>query len=214
MLRHQLAVALRERRPGAHSRLTWPDRAWLALLAGTLPVGRWAAMRLIVPPATILRWHRDIVRSRWERLSRQGCSGRPPVRRSVRSVVLRLARGMSRGGTGGSTVSLPGSASSWRRRRCGRSSRTPGPARPRAGAALAGRSSCDPRRRGSWRWTSSPLICSMARRCTSLRQSSAAAGASGPGRHGASGPVLGCPASPEPAHGLGGCGDTGEVRAA
>jgi hypothetical protein len=28
MLRHQLAVALRER-PKAHSRLTWPDRAWL-----------------------------------------------------------------------------------------------------------------------------------------------------------------------------------------
>jgi hypothetical protein len=27
MLRHQLAVALRER-PGTHSRLTWPDRAW------------------------------------------------------------------------------------------------------------------------------------------------------------------------------------------
>jgi hypothetical protein len=35
MLRHQLSVALRER-PRAHSRLTWPDRAWLALLAGTL----------------------------------------------------------------------------------------------------------------------------------------------------------------------------------
>jgi hypothetical protein len=33
MLRHQLAVAERER-PRAHSRLTWPDRAWLALLAG------------------------------------------------------------------------------------------------------------------------------------------------------------------------------------
>jgi hypothetical protein len=72
MLRHQLAVALRERRPGAHSRLTWPDRAWLALLAGTLPVGRLAAMRLIVTPATILRWHRDIVCRQWERLSRRG----------------------------------------------------------------------------------------------------------------------------------------------
>jgi hypothetical protein len=36
MLRHQLAVAQRER-PRAHSCLT-PDRAWLALLAGTLPV--------------------------------------------------------------------------------------------------------------------------------------------------------------------------------
>ena len=49
MLRHQLAVALRGR-PRAHSRLTWPDRAWLALLAGTLPAGRLAAMRLIFTP--------------------------------------------------------------------------------------------------------------------------------------------------------------------
>jgi putative transposase len=91
MLRHQLAVALRER-PRIHSRLTWPDRAWLALLAGMLPADRLAAMRLIVTPATILRWHRDIVRRRWARLSRRGRSGRPPTRRNVRSVVLRLAR--------------------------------------------------------------------------------------------------------------------------
>ena len=52
MLRHQLAVALRER-PRAHSRLTWPDRAWLALLAGTVAAERLAAMRLIVTPGTI-----------------------------------------------------------------------------------------------------------------------------------------------------------------
>lgn len=90
MLRHQLAVAERER-PCAHSRLTWPDRAWLALLAGTLPAGRLAAMRLIVTPGTIMRWHRDIVRRRWARVSRSGRSGRPPVHRNVRSVVLRLA---------------------------------------------------------------------------------------------------------------------------
>jgi hypothetical protein len=64
MLRHQLAVASRER-PRVHSRLTWPDRVWLALLAGTLPADRLAAMRLIVTPATILRWHRDIVHRRW-----------------------------------------------------------------------------------------------------------------------------------------------------
>ena len=91
MLRYQLSVALRER-PRAHSRLTWPDRAWLALLAGTLPVGRLATMRLIVTPGTILRWHRNIVRRRWARRSRRGRPGRPPVRRNVRSVVLRLAR--------------------------------------------------------------------------------------------------------------------------
>src|SRR5216683_4233566 len=88
MLRHQLAVAGRER-PGARARLTWPDRALLALLAGTLPIDRLAAMRLIVTPGTILRWHRDIVRRWW---SRQGRSGRPATHRKVRSVVLRLAR--------------------------------------------------------------------------------------------------------------------------
>ena len=57
MLRHQLVVAERER-PRARLRLTWPDRAWLALLAGTLPAERLAAMRLIVTPGTVLRWHR------------------------------------------------------------------------------------------------------------------------------------------------------------
>ncbi len=91
MLRHQLAVAGRER-PGARARLTWPDRALLALLAGTLPIDRLAAMRLIVTPGTILRWHRDIVRRRRSRRSRQGRSGRPATHRKVRSVVLRLAR--------------------------------------------------------------------------------------------------------------------------
>ena len=54
MLRHQLSVALRER-PQAHSRLTWPDRAWLALLAGTLPIDCLAAMRLLVTPGTVSR---------------------------------------------------------------------------------------------------------------------------------------------------------------
>ena len=91
MLRHQLAVAERER-PRARSRLTWSDRAWLALLAGTLPTGHLAAMRLIVTPGTILRWHRDILRRQWDRRSRRGRSGRPAAHRKIRSEVLRLAR--------------------------------------------------------------------------------------------------------------------------
>jgi putative transposase len=70
MLRHQLAVAQRER-PRAHSRPTWLDRAWLALLAGTVPAECLVAMRLIVTPGTSVRWHRDIVRRRWARVSRQ-----------------------------------------------------------------------------------------------------------------------------------------------
>jgi hypothetical protein len=73
MLRHQFSIALREQ-PRAHSRLTWPDRAWLALLAGTLPIDRLAAMRLIVTPGTALRWHRGIVRHRRSRRGRSGCT--------------------------------------------------------------------------------------------------------------------------------------------
>lgn len=91
MLRHQLAVAERER-PRAHLRLTWPDRAWLALLAGTVPAERLATIGLIVTPRTILRWQRDNARRRWSRRSRRGRPGRPATHRKVRSVVLRLAR--------------------------------------------------------------------------------------------------------------------------
>jgi hypothetical protein len=51
MLRHQLAVALRER-SRASARLTWPDRAWLALLAGMLPVDR-RKVRVLVENSVI-----------------------------------------------------------------------------------------------------------------------------------------------------------------
>src|ERR1035438_564727 len=91
MLRHQLAVAERER-PKARARLAWPDRAWLVLLAGTVPAGRLARMRLLVTPGTILRWHRAIGRRRWGHLSRPGRGRRPATHRKVRPAVLRLAR--------------------------------------------------------------------------------------------------------------------------
>jgi putative transposase len=72
--------------------LTWPDRAWLALLASTLPIERLTRTRLIVTAGTIMRWHRDIVRRRWARMSRQGRSGRPATHCHVRPIVVRLAR--------------------------------------------------------------------------------------------------------------------------
>jgi putative transposase len=104
MLRHQLAVAGRER-PRARARLTWPDRALLALLAGTLPIDRLAAMRLIVTPGTILRWHRDIVRRRWSRRSRRaGPGARQRTGRSGRWCYGLPGR-MSRGVTAASTAS-------------------------------------------------------------------------------------------------------------
>jgi hypothetical protein len=80
LLRHHLAVAERER-PCAHSRLTWPGRACLALLAGAVPAERLAAMRLIVTPGTMLRWQRDVVRRRCATSRRD----RSRPRRAIRS---------------------------------------------------------------------------------------------------------------------------------
>jgi putative transposase len=47
-LRHQLGVLQRQqvRRP----RLTWPDRALIAALAGVIPKARRAGLRLLVTP--------------------------------------------------------------------------------------------------------------------------------------------------------------------
>jgi hypothetical protein len=50
--------------PQISRKLIWTDRAWLALLAGLLPRERIAGLRLIVTPATLLRWHREILRRR------------------------------------------------------------------------------------------------------------------------------------------------------
>ena len=166
ILRHQLAVTLREQ-PRAHARLTWPDRAWLALLAGTLPAGRLAGLRLIVAPGSILRWHRDILRRRWARRSRCGRTRRPPTRRNVVSLVLRLARENESWGYRRVHGELAALGVTVAPSTVCRSSRTRASALRRAGTARAGPSSCDPRHKRSWRWTSSPPTCSTALRCTS-----------------------------------------------
>jgi transposase len=43
----------------------------------------------VVTPATLLRWHRELVRRRWTYPQR---SRRPPTDRALRELVLRLAR--------------------------------------------------------------------------------------------------------------------------
>jgi hypothetical protein len=47
---------------------------------------------MAVAPATVLRWHRDIVRRRWAGRSRRERPGRRATRRNIRDLVLRLAR--------------------------------------------------------------------------------------------------------------------------
>ena len=60
VLRHQLAV-LQHRTP--RPRMTWTDRALIAALTRLLPLRR--RLGLLVTPATILRWHRQLIARRW-----------------------------------------------------------------------------------------------------------------------------------------------------
>jgi putative transposase len=90
ILRHQLAV-LQRRQPGRPN-LNWADRALIATLLAVIPQARRQGLRLLVTPDTGLRWHRDIVRSRWAARSIRGKAGRPATRRNIRALVLRLAR--------------------------------------------------------------------------------------------------------------------------
>ena len=85
LLRHQLAVLARQ---VARPKLRPADRALIAALARLLPPRR--RHGLVVTPATLLRWHRALVRRRWTYPHRQ--CGRPRIDRTLRELVLRLAR--------------------------------------------------------------------------------------------------------------------------
>jgi hypothetical protein len=88
-LRHQLAVLQRQI---DQPRLTATDRVFLAALLHRLPRVRLRQLPLIVSPDTIMRWHRDLIRHRHPKRSRRKRPGRPPTRRSIQALVLRLAR--------------------------------------------------------------------------------------------------------------------------
>jgi putative transposase len=84
VLRHQLAV-LQRRTP--RPRISWSDRAIIAALARLLPACR--RRGLLVTPATILRWHRHLVRRRWT--SQPVRAGRPAIPTGARALIVRLA---------------------------------------------------------------------------------------------------------------------------
>jgi len=85
VLRHELTILRRQPR---RAQLRPVDRAILAAFARGLP--RSALGSLSVRPATLLRWHRQLVRRRWTYPHRP--PGRPPFDRRVQALVLRLAR--------------------------------------------------------------------------------------------------------------------------
>jgi transposase InsO family protein len=85
VLRHQVAVLRRQvNRPVLEPK----DRVILAALSRRLPRARWGSF--FVTPATVLRWHRDLLARKWTYPRKT--PGRPPVRREIRELVLRLAR--------------------------------------------------------------------------------------------------------------------------
>jgi putative transposase len=84
LLRHEVQVL---RRQVARPRFGSADRAMLAALGSVLPSAR--RRSLLVEPATLLRWHRELVRRRWTYSRRR--PGRPPLAAQARQLILRLA---------------------------------------------------------------------------------------------------------------------------
>ena len=86
MLRHEVAVL---RRQVARPAVRPSDRAVLAGLSRLLSMARRG--HFFVRPETLLRWHRDLVRTTLDLLAADG-PGRPALPAGTVSLVLRLAR--------------------------------------------------------------------------------------------------------------------------
>jgi putative transposase len=88
VLRHENQVLRRQ----VSGRLRWDhaDRLWLTALSRLVSRRRWAEV-FPVTPATILRWHRNLVARKWDYASRRR-PGRPSTGASVKTLIIRMAR--------------------------------------------------------------------------------------------------------------------------
>jgi transposase len=86
VLRHELAVLRRQiKRP----KLRRGDKLLLSAMSRMLARERWAAF--IVTPATLVRWHQELVRRKWPYKHRPPL-GHPPIDSATRALILRMAR--------------------------------------------------------------------------------------------------------------------------
>ena len=85
VLCHQLAVL---RRTVGRPPLRRRDRLLHAAASTLLPRERWSVF--LVTPQTLLRWHRELVRNKWN--YRRRSAGRPPLDTEIPELVLQLGR--------------------------------------------------------------------------------------------------------------------------
>jgi hypothetical protein len=88
VLRQENQVLRRQLR--GRSRWDHADRLWLTALSRLVNRRRWSQI-LPVTPATLLRWHRDLVSRKWTFTDRRR-PGRPPTGVSIKTLILRMAR--------------------------------------------------------------------------------------------------------------------------
>jgi putative transposase len=88
VLRHQNQVLCRQ----LSGRLRWDHvgRLWLTALSRLVNRRRWSEI-FPVTPATILRWHRDLVARKWTYAGRRR-PGRPAIGISIKTLIVRMAR--------------------------------------------------------------------------------------------------------------------------
>jgi len=147
VLRHELAIL---RRQASRPTLTRADRALLTSLSRSLPRPAWTVFTF--KPETLLRWHRQLIARRWTYAHPR--PGRPPLERSLRELILRLARETRTGDTNGSSASSRVLAFQFRRRPCGRCCLRRGSSRHHSEPARLGEPSSERRRRACWPATS------------------------------------------------------------
>jgi hypothetical protein len=162
VLRHQLAV-LQRRTP--RPQISWSDRAVITALARLLPARR--RRGFLVTPATILRWHRQLLRCRWT--TQPVRAGRPAIPTGLRALTVRLATENPTWGYRRVHGELAGLGYHIGASTCGRSSTRRASTPLRGEPGRPGRSSSTRKPRRSW-----PATCSTSTQspCTGSTRSS------------------------------------------